>query len=207
VIGMVKICGLTDKGSVHAAVEAGADALGFVFAASARQVTPRQAALLAAEVPSQVLRVAVMLHPAPDEWREVYAEFGPDVLQTDAADFDLLDVPDDVVRWPVLREGTLRPRDALPEIFLYEGGQSGRGRTVDWQRAAAYAQRGRMILAGGLSARNVGNAVRVARPWGVDVSSAVESAPGRKDAKKIAAFVEAARAASVRRTDQRGSLP
>lgn len=196
-IGMVKICGLTDKAAVAAAVDAGADALGFVFADSVRQVSPTQAVVLCADVPDRVLRVAVMLHPSNEEWLEVCAVFRPRILQTDAADFATLAVPDDVVRWPVLREGAFSAYDELPEVFLYEGRASGRGQAVDWARAAAYAKRGRMILAGGLNAANVGEAIRTALPWGVDVSSAVESAPGRKDPGKIAAFVRAARSARM----------
>lgn len=191
---MVKICGLTDEAAVKAAVAAGADALGFVFADSVRRVTPARAAELAGAVPAHVLRVAVMLHPSPAEWDEVSSVFRPQVLQTDAADFDALKVPEDVVRWPVLREGAFTDRGTLPEVFVYEGRTSGRGRTVDWRRAAPYAKRGRMILAGGLTPDNVAAAIREAGPWGVDVSSAVESAPGRKDPDKIAAFITAARA-------------
>ncbi|HZW59646.1 MAG TPA: phosphoribosylanthranilate isomerase [Woeseiaceae bacterium] len=197
-IGMVKICGLTDAAAVRAAVAAGADAVGFVFAASARRVTPQQAAELAALLPADVLSVAVMQHPRADDWDEVLRTVRPRVLQTDIADFARLAVPADVQRWPVLREdGCLAAHDVLPEVFLYEGRASGRGEAVDWQQAAAFAKRGRMILAGGLSAANVGAAIRAALPWGVDVSSGVESAPGRKDPRKIAAFIAAARAAAT----------
>ena len=83
----------------------------------------------------------------------------------------------------------------FPGIFVYEGRKSGMGETVDWETAAAIAREGRMILAGGLSADNVAEAIAKVAPYGVDVSSAVESRPGVKDAARIAAFVEAARAA------------
>jgi phosphoribosylanthranilate isomerase len=188
----VKICGLRDATAAAAAAQAGAGAVGFVFAESPRRVTPAEARAAATDLPRDVLRVAVMRHPAPDEWRRVLEEFVPDVLQTDAVDFEALDVPSEVVRWPVLREGVAARN--VPDVFVYEGARSGSGETVDWSRAAEFGRRGRMILAGGLSADNVGAAIRAARPWGVDASSAVESAPGVKDVALIRRFIGAARA-------------
>ncbi len=189
---LVKICGLRDRATVNAAVAAGADAVGFVFAESVRRTTPQDAVAASAEVPAQVLRVAVMLHPSTDEWQQVARILKPDVLQTDLADFAYLDVADDVIRWPVIRENSAID-DHWPETFVYEGEQSGSGETVDWQRAAGIARRGQMILAGGLNAHNVGTAIAKVAPYGVDVSSAVESAPGEKDLQKIGAFISAAR--------------
>ncbi len=135
-----------------------------------------------------------MLHPTADEWREVKDVFQPDILQTDLADFEYLDVPDRIVKWPVLREGAMADGDALPDLFVYEGRASGSGATVDWQLAAQLAKRGNMILAGGLSTENVQEAVGRVAPFGVDVSSGVESSPGKKDATKIQAFIDAVRA-------------
>jgi phosphoribosylanthranilate isomerase len=190
---LVKICGLRDAATAAAAVQAGAGAVGFVFAESPRRVTPGEARAAATGLPRDVLRVAVMLHPTQDEWHRVLEEFGPDVLQTDAADFECLDVPPEVVRWPVIREGAVARK--VPEIFVYEGARSGSGETVDWARAAEFGRRGRMILAGGLSADNVGAAIRAASPWGVDASSAVESVPGVKDVALMRRFIGAVRAA------------
>ncbi|MEQ9562160.1 MAG: phosphoribosylanthranilate isomerase [Woeseiaceae bacterium] len=190
---LIKICGMRDERAIDAAVEAGADALGFVFAESPRRVSAKDARRASQQVPSDVLRVAVMLHPANDEWLEVRDVFEPDVLQTDAADFDYLDVTHNVARWPVVREGD--PTLALPPQFVYEGRRSGRGKTVDWAFAASLASQGRMILAGGLDESNVGDAIRRVRPFGVDTSSAVESTPGNKDPEKIRAFIRAVRAA------------
>ncbi len=192
---MVKICGLRSAADVEAAVIAGADAVGFVFAESVRRVTPDEAREAAAAAPSNVLKVAVMKHPENEEWQAVLESFAPDVLQTDAGDYALLDVPESMRRWPVFREGGLESLDELPDEYLYEGPRSGSGQTVDWQRAGEVAKTGRMVLAGGLSAANVGEAVATVRPWGVDTSSAVESAPGQKDPVKIREFIEAARAA------------
>jgi phosphoribosylanthranilate isomerase len=191
---LVKICGLRDASAVGAAVEAGADAVGFVFfAGSPRNVEPALAARLSTAVPDGVLRVAVTLHPDAALWDEVQRVVKPDVLQTDLADFGYLDVSPGIEKWPVLREGSLP--DEIPGTFVYEGRKSGRGHTVDWHSAAALAARGRMILAGGLSAGNVAEAIATVRPRGVDVSSAVESAPGVKDPARIGEFVAAARRA------------
>jgi len=191
----IKICGLRDRESVTAAVEAGADAVGFVFADSVRKVSPDEANAAARGVPNNVMRVAVMRHPSNDDWRTVLEAFGPDVLQTDIEDFDSLEVPEQVLTWPVIREGSVVVTGALPDVFVYEGRNSGMGETVDWSRAAHMAKRGRMILAGGLAADNVAAAMKKAQPWGVDVSSGVESGPGRKDVKLIRQFIVAARAA------------
>jgi phosphoribosylanthranilate isomerase len=190
---LVKICGITDAAAANAAVRAGADAVGFVFAESPRRITPQYASSIASNLEPGVLRVAVMLHPGDEEWQEVLEVFRPDVLQTDVSDFGYLEVPAHIRRWPVVREG-----DDIGELsspFVYEGPRSGRGETIDWDRAAMLARRGRMILAGGLDAGNIREAIMKVRPFGVDVSSAVESAPGRKDPRKIEAFLNAVRTA------------
>lgn len=190
---LVKICGLRDKRHVADAVEAGAGALGFVFAESPRKVTPEIARSISDIVPNTVKRVAVMMHPAKEEWQDVLQTFEPDVLQTDAEDIDGLEIPASVECWPVFREGRSKPD--TPGTYVYEGPKSGHGQTVDWSAAAELARFGRMVLAGGLSAKNVATAIQTVRPFGVDVSSAVESAPGQKDSRLIREFIVAARAA------------
>jgi phosphoribosylanthranilate isomerase len=189
----VKICGLRSEEHVDTAVAAGANAVGFVFAKSVREIAPAEAAALSANVPSHVKRVAVMLHPTNDEWQKVLKEFSPDVLQTDVGDFASLEVPESVEKWPVYREGCAEP-DARA-TYVFEGPKSGQGETVDWSRAAKISGSEEMILAGGLDARNVAEAIRTVQPFGVDVSSAVESAPGQKDSQLISEFVNAAKAA------------
>lgn len=191
----VKICGLRSQADVKAAVEAGADAVGFVFAESVRRVTPEEAAKAAEAAPDGVRRVAVMRRATLEDWRRVLVEFVPDILQTDIEDFVDLDVPDSVERWPVIREGHHALDKGLPGTFLYEGTESGTGETVNWQDAAAIATRGRMVLAGGLSPDNVADAIAEVSPWGVDVSSGVESEPGKKDPELIKRFIDTARAA------------
>ncbi len=191
---LIKICGLKYAASVDAAVEAGADAVGFVFAKSVRQVTVPHATFIAANVPEHILRVAVMKHPSVEEWEEVQTIFCPDILQTDAEDFRYLEVRDDITKWPVIREGKVPGNGDLPGTFVYEGVASGQGATVDWSIAGKLAERARLILAGGLGPENVADAIRQVGPFGVDVSSAVESAPGAKDPDLIRAFIEAVRA-------------
>ncbi|MDE0755237.1 MAG: phosphoribosylanthranilate isomerase [Woeseiaceae bacterium] len=191
---MVKVCGMTDSAAVEAAVAANVDAIGFVFfEKSPRNVTPAEARTLASDIPKHIRRIAVMLHPEASLWQEVEEVFQPDVLQTDSDDFAYLSVAQGVEQWPVYREGSVDDETALPETYVYEGRKSGHGQTVDWSRAANIAKRGQMILAGGLSIENVGDAILQVRPFGVDVSSAVESSPGKKVAAKIAAFTAAAR--------------
>ena len=171
-----------------------ADAVGFVFAESVRQVTPAEARKLTQYLPKRVRRVAVMRHPSQSDWQEVLDTFAPDVLQTDIDDFESLEVPASVERWPVIREGYAGIDGKLPAVFLYEGQRSGAGQTVDWPRAAEGAKRGHMILAGGLGIDNIATAIRTVHPHGVDVSSGVESRPGRKDPGLIQLFIKAARA-------------
>ena len=191
----VKICGLTTPEGVAAALEAGADAVGFVFAPSVRRVTPAAAASLAAPVRGRALCIAVTLHPTSAEVEEILDVFAPDLLQTDLADAAALS-PRARARWlSVLRENAPLP-DELPPRLLYEGAVSGAGRTADWSRAEKVARRTELLLAGGLDADNVAAAIRAVRPFGVDVSSGIESSPGVKCPTKIARFVAAARAAA-----------
>ena len=191
----VKICGLTTPESVAAAVRAGADAVGFVFADSVRQVEPEQAAELAANLPAGTAKVAVMQHPSPAYWDAVRDVFQPDWLQTDAADFATLNVPAHIGRLPVYRDNVDLDAEnlALPEHLLFEGKRSGQGEQADWDRAAVIARRSCVLLAGGLTPENVTEAITRVHPWGVDVSSGVEASPGVKDPEKIRAFIEAAR--------------
>lgn len=191
----VKICGLRDAETVATAIDAGADAIGFVFAESPRRVSVEQAFEAVSGVGASVKRVAVMRHPSNDEWQEVLENFAPDILQTDIIDLVELDVPPYVQAWPVYREGGRIPSQDLPYAFVYEGPSSGAGETVDWVRAAEISKKGRMVLAGGLDSGNIARAIRKAHPWGVDVSSGVESSPGVKDNKKIRQFIGAVRAA------------
>lgn len=186
----IKICGLSSAEAVAAAVNAGADAIGFVFAPSVRQVSATQAAALVRGVPTRVQRVAVMRHPSQQLVDEVCATFGPDVLQTDWDDLAKLRLPETLQVLPVVRDGDVI--EAAPSRLLYEGRVSGSGATADWAAAQRLASRSQLVLAGGLNAANVATAIATVRPFGVDVSSGVERAPGIKDAAKIEAFIHAA---------------
>lgn len=191
----IKICGLTTADAVKAAIDAGANAVGFVFAPSKRQVTIEQALALARDVPKHVARVAVMQHPSQQLLDEVCRSFAPDVLQTDASDLLTLQVPDALQVMPVMRDGQSGAAP-LPARILFEGKTSGAGVTADWTQARGLAAQTELVLAGGLNEHNVAEAIALVQPFGVDVSSGVESAPGVKDPMKIASFVRAARRAA-----------
>ena len=191
----VKICGITDQAGLDAAIEAGADAVGFVFhSASPRNVAPALAAALATRLPPSMLSVAVTLHPDQALVDEVMAVLQPDVWQSDAQDLAALRLPRRTARWPVYRGGAAPT--ALPQRLLFEGTRSGSGELADWSLAASWARGTELILGGGLTPANVAEAVAAVRPFGVDLSSGVETAPGRKDARRVQAFLVAARAAA-----------
>lgn len=196
---LVKICGITTSAALDAALAAGADAIGFVFhGPSARNIVPRAAAALARRLPAHVTSVAVTLQPDRDLVARILEEFVPDAWQSDAADFGALELPASVERWPVFRHAGATA--ALPRRAVFDAAESGRGMRGDWQCAGALARRCQLILAGGLDAANVADAVAAVRPYGVDVSSGVERSPGVKDAALIRAFVAAARGAGQRRS-------
>jgi len=190
----IKICGMTTNEAVDAAIAARVDAIGFVFAESKRQVTPARAAELAAPARGRVRCIAVTRHPTQAAIDDILSIFRPDVLQTDAEDFSGLTLPRSIERLPVVRAGRNEP-EPLPSRVLFEGPVSGTGIPADWLAAEGLAQRTELILAGGLSPANVADAITRVRPWGVDVSSGVESAPGIKSPEQIASFARCARAA------------
>lgn len=191
----IKICGLTTHEGVRAAVEAGVDAMGFVFAPSKRQVTPARAAELAHGAPPRVTRVAVALHPTQAQVDEIWSVFRPDVLQTDGEDLAALRLPSELLVLPVVRGPLSGP---APARMLFEGPVSGTGARSDWIEAARLARVTQLVLAGGLTPANVGEAIARVQPFGVDVSSGVETAPGVKDPLKIHEFVRNARAGARR---------
>jgi phosphoribosylanthranilate isomerase len=192
----IKICGMTTPAAVSAALACEVDAIGFVFASSVRQVTAALACELAAPARRKVACVAVTRHPSRAEIETILRDFRPDILQTDIEDIEALALPRELSVLPVMRPGA-QAACALPQRFLFEGPVSGSGQTTDWDAAAEFARRGEVILAGGLNPDNVGAAVRRVRPFGVDVSSGVEDAPGIKSAARIEKFVAAARMAAL----------
>ena len=192
----VKICGITTRDALEAAVEAGADAIGFVFTESVREISPHNAAMLCRDLPQQVRRIAVMRHPTQDQYKAVMNEFWPDWLQADAADLDELKLPPDCTPLPVYRDAAVKaaPPKRWPRRLIFEGMQSGQGELPDWSLAQSVAEETDLILAGGLNETNIVDAIRAVRPWGVDVSSGVEKARGVKCPRKIRQFIALARA-------------
>jgi phosphoribosylanthranilate isomerase len=190
----LKICGLTDEAAVSAALQAGVDAIGFVFSPSPRQIAPAQAARLAATARGRALCIAVTRHPQQQLLDQIVRDFKPDGWQTDINDLSVLRVPRQLPILPVLRSGS-PALGSPPRRFLFEGPVSGQGVSADWTEAARLASASQLILAGGLTVDNVATAIASVRPFGVDVSSGVEEHTGRKSPTLIAAFVAAARIA------------
>ena len=198
----IKICGLTTPEAVTAALDAGADAIGFVFAKSVRQVSADVALRLAAPARGRALCVAVTRHPSQQDIDEIVSVFKPDVLQTDSADLALLRLPTQLALLPVMRgpvgETGVAGDDGdelvvLPPRLLFEGLTSGAGVPCDWSAAHRVARLTEVVLAGGLNPANVAAAIAAVRPFGVDVSTGVEVRPGVKSPAEIMNFVRAAR--------------
>lgn len=185
---------MTCAEDIAAALAAGVDAVGFVFAPSPRRVSSDRAAELALPARQRLACVAVTQHPDQQTVNEIVRALRPDLLQSDLEDFAQLHLPQRLVRLPVLRSGHA-PLAEYPARLMFEGARSGTGEVSDWQQAAALARHTRLILAGGLHAGNVAEAIRTVQPFGVDTSSGVELRPGVKDANKILEFVRVARAA------------
>ena len=201
----VKICGIIDPAAAVAASDMGADAVGFVFyPPSPRNLEPDAAADLARHLSPLVTRVAVFRSPKRREIIDVASRFHPHVIQVEPTADVVEAIPDRVSLLPVFHDGPdvenemaafASPSGAAPTIVLEAAGTGGRGLAPDWDRVAKIAKSTNLVLAGGLSPDNVGEAIRIVRPWAVDVSSGVESSPGIKDPKLIAAFVAAVREA------------
>jgi phosphoribosylanthranilate isomerase len=190
---MVKVCGITRREDALAAAEAGASAIGFIFyKPSPRYVTPEKAAELGQGI--DVWKVGVFVDEKPDFVSSVTAAARLDVAQIYG------DAPTGLRVWQAIRvpeAGSFywnSPWSSEPgrfeAIFL---DSPANGVTFDWQFAKLIGEHEKVIIAGGLNESNVGEAIRIARPWGVDASSSLESAPGIKDHEKVRRFVQAAR--------------
>ncbi|WP_441245325.1 phosphoribosylanthranilate isomerase [Kitasatospora sp. McL0602] len=197
----VKVCGVRNEGDVAAVVAAGADAVGFLLTESVRRVEPEVARQLAAAVPAQVLTVGVASGvPAAEAGRLALAA-GVDALQLHGAYpreafEELAGLPLRLLRATTLDSGTELTTGAYgEEMLLLDSPVAGSGERWDLAVLDQARPQGHWLLAGGLTPANVTAAVRAARPWGVDVSSGVESSRGVKDHALIHAFVAAARAA------------
>lgn len=201
----IKICGITRVEDAVAAIEAGADALGFVFAPSPRHVTVEQAAAVARAVPPPVARIGVFVDANEDEVAEAVRACHLSAVQYcgNETPAQCSAAPAPVIKTLSVRSGfdwefATRYKDHVAALLLdtYKPGiAGGTGESFDWTSATDRPSWVRLFAAGGLTPENVGDAVRVMRPFAVDVSSGVESAPGIKDQEKLRAFVAAVRAA------------
>lgn len=213
----VKICGTTNLRDAQISVAAGADALGFIFVPSPRQVEVAQAAEIIAKLPDAVEKIGVFVDESPARVIEVALEAGLTGVQLHGEE-----APEE---WPRFRQAlgrrkiiktlqarallNLEERDVslilqsennIDAILLDSGSANQRGGTgapFAWEESASVAKRVQrafpLVVAGGLRAENVGKALQLFSPWGVDVVSGVESEPGKKDAAKLREFVAAVR--------------
>jgi phosphoribosylanthranilate isomerase len=201
----VKICGLVRRDDMLGAVEAGADALGFVFASgSPRRADPEVVATIVPELPDGVAAIGVFRDQCPHYVRDIAAFCRLDAVQLhgreDAEYIQQLGLG--ALQVVTLGRAGRSANLALGRgPFLLDGERPGSGQTVDWSQARRIARCTRLVLAGGLDPLNVGAAVSMVRPWGVDASSGLESSPGCKDGQKMRAFVARARAADARAAD------
>ena len=221
----VKICGTTSVEDALTAVEAGADALGFVFATSPRRVTAEQVRAIVAELPASVEKVGVFVNESAERIREIVKGTGLTSVQLHGEESDRLLAEVNAMqtadgRKPKLyramhlpehfaaelNQGFRWPEDAAkPDAILLDAGhgqvRGGSGKKFDWQAAVplveAIETQIPVIVAGGLDPENVAEAIRLFQPYGVDVVSGVEASPGKKDPEKVREFVRAARRASV----------
>lgn len=193
---MIKICGITNLPDALAAIQGGASALGFNFySKSPRYLAPEQAAALIAELPPDIWKVGVFVNEPPAQVAAIARRVGLDIVQLHG-DEAPGDYPPALRVWKAFRvtADTGRPwLDSPAEAVLLDGPAGavygGAGHTFDWNLARGTQK---IILAGGLDAQNVRQAIAIARPWGVDACSRIESAPGIKDHPRMAAFLAAA---------------
>ena len=200
----VKVCGITTPEDALAAAGYGADAVGLVFAKSPRQLSVEDAREVATVLPDGVLKVGVFVDEEPEEVLRIAREVGLDYAQLHGDES-----PETVT---ALREGgvkvikalRVRSADSLAvmdgykaDLFLLdawsERAPGGTGETFDWEVAKSYGGHGNILVSGGLTPENVREAIRFFEPYGVDASSSLEDAPGKKNAERVRRFVSAAK--------------
>jgi phosphoribosylanthranilate isomerase len=198
----VKICGITNEDDALLAVALGADAVGFVFAPSPRQIAPQQVYDITRRLPPEILTVGVFRDETPGRVVEICQSAGVRGAQLHGHE-----TPADVaavsqhVPW-VIKSVVAGSVDAAradtfgTRAVLVDAPSPGSGRVFDWGILMEMPEVERLILAGGLTPENVASAIATVRPWGVDVASGVETAPGRKDPVAMRRFIEAARDAA-----------
>jgi len=197
----VKICGICDLEGAHIAAEAGADMLGFHFCNSPRRVTPEEARAILDDLSVRPKIVGVFIDQSPDEVRQVADFVGLDMLQLHGSEPPGFEAGRPVIKVLKVRDGEVPGADAWPDPIMLDSWSAdqrgGTGRTWDWELARPLLARRRVFIAGGLEPGNVGKVVSAFKPYGVDVSSGVESAVRVKDPDKVRAFVHAVRFAEV----------
>jgi phosphoribosylanthranilate isomerase len=199
----VKICGIANEDDALLATALDADALGFVFAPSPRQVHPETVRDIVRRLPREVHTIGVFRDERPERIIEIVGRAGLRGVQLHGHE------PASEVKW--IRErvqfviqaftagdpALATAGTSAADIVLVDSPDPGSGRVFDWRLAEGAPRGKRILLAGGLTPDNVGEAIRLVRPWGVDVSSGVEREPGRKDPGKLRRFVVAAREAAA----------
>ena len=213
----IKICGITNLADGLTAVDAGADALGFVFhKKSPRYVDPETVRKIVEHLPGNIEKVGVFVNQTAESVCEIADETGLTAVQLHGDNMDP-GVADSIAKHHLhlkvvigLSMNQAKPeayamkwRPEMVHAFLVDAASSsiygGTGKTFDWQISQpsvdAIAALGRVVVAGGLTSGNVPQAIRILKPWGVDVSSGVEAQPGKKDPQKVRAFVDAVRQA------------
>jgi phosphoribosylanthranilate isomerase len=197
----IKICGICDLESARTAVEAGADLIGFHFCTSDRRVTPEEAKVILDELPVRPKVVGVFIDQPPDEVRQIGDFLDLDLLQLHGFEPVGFEAGRPVMKVLKVRDGVMPDAEAWPDPIMLDSWSAdrrgGTGRTWDWELARPLLAARSVFIAGGLEPGNVGKVVSGFKPYGVDVSSGVESRVRVKDADKVRAFVRAVRLAEV----------
>jgi phosphoribosylanthranilate isomerase len=196
----VKICGITNEDDALLAVAMGADAVGFVFAPSPRQIAPQKAYDITRRLPPEILTVGVFRNELPSRVIEVAHKAGVKGVQLHGR--ETAEQSQEIAghfRWLIKAfgaddENLPRADEYGTDLILLDAPDPGSGKVFDWSVAGDAPDSVRMILAGGLTPDNVAAAVEEVQPWGVDVSTGVEKSPGKKDALAVKRFIENARA-------------
>jgi phosphoribosylanthranilate isomerase len=207
----VKVCGITNEDDALLAVAMGADAIGFIFAPSKRQVTVNVAADIVKRLPNDVLTVGVFRDETPERVVETVHRAGLRGAQLHGHESPEQTwwvgerIPFVIKAFVAGDRGVADASGYRSTAILLDAPSPGSGKVFDWRLADGVSDKSRLIVAGGLDATNVAAAIEATRPWGVDVSSGVESAPGRKDPRKVRAFVANARTAFAAHAPEGGS--
>jgi len=197
----VKICGICDADGARAAIEAGADLLGFPFCSSDRRVTPEEAKAIVDGLSLRPTIVGVFIDQDANDVREIAEFVGLDLLQLHGSEPPGYDAGRPVMKVLKVKDGQIPDAGAWPDPIMLDSWSAdqrgGTGQTWDWESARELLATRKVFIAGGLQPGNVSKVVSAFKPYGVDVSSGVESAVRVKDPDKVRAFVHAVRLAEV----------